>query len=68
MYQEIRSMSDNENRKTQRKQTLQNNRDLDRTDNDEDYQLSRKIKNEIKNKKQQIEEEESWEYWKEYYK
>jgi hypothetical protein len=61
-------MSDNENRKTQRKQTLQNNRDLDRTDNDEDYQLSRKIKNEIKNKKQQIEEEESWEYWKEYYK
>jgi hypothetical protein len=61
-------MSDNENRKTQRKQTLQNNRDLDRIDNDEDYQLSRKIKNEIKNKKQQIEEEESWEYWKEYYK
>lgn len=61
-------MSDNENRKTQRKQTLQNNRQLDRSDNDEDYQLSRKIKQEIKNKKQQIEDEENWEYWKEYYK
>lgn len=63
-------MSDNENRKNQRKQTLQNNRHLDRTDNDEDYQLSRKIKQEIKNKKQQIndEDEDNWEYWKEYYK
>lgn len=61
-------MSDNENRKTQRKQTLQNNRQLDRSNNDEDYQLSRKIKQEIKNKKQQIEDEENWEYWKEYYK
>jgi hypothetical protein len=61
-------MSDNENRKIQRKQTLQNNRQLDRSDSDEDYQLSRKIKNEIKNKKQQIDDEENWEYWKEYYK
>lgn len=63
-------MSDNENRKNQRKQTLQNNRHLDRVDNDEDYQLSRKIKQEIKNKKQQLqdEDEDNWEYWKEYYK
>lgn len=61
-------MSDNENRKNQRKQTLQNNKSLDRKDSDEDYQLSRKIKQEIKNKKRQIDDEENWEYWKEYYK
>lgn len=61
-------MSDNENRKNQRKQNLQNNRQLDRTFGDEEYQLSRKIKHEIKSKKQQIEDEENWEYWKEYYK
>lgn len=61
-------MSDNENRKTQRKQNLQNSRNLDKDYNDEDYQLSRKIKQQIKNKKQEIEDEENWEYWKEYYK
>ena len=61
-------MNDNDNRKSQRKQTLQNNRQLDRDKADEDYQLSRKIKQEIKNKKQQMEDEETWEYWKEYYK
>lgn len=61
-------MNDNDNRKSQRKQTLQNNRQLDRDKADEDHQLSRKIKQEIKNKKQQMEDEETWEYWKEYYK
>ena len=64
------SMSDNENRKNQRKQTIQNNRSLDRTNKDDDYQLSRKIKQEIKNKKEQLQDEDddNWEYWKEYYK
>lgn len=63
-------MSDNENRKNQRKQTIQNNRSLDRTNKDDDYQLSRKIKQEIKNKKEQLQDEDddNWEYWKEYYK
>lgn len=66
------SMSDNENRKNQRKQTIQNNRNLDRTNKDDDYQLSRKIKQEIKNKKEHLQDEDedddNWEYWKEYYK
>jgi hypothetical protein len=65
-------MSDNENRKNQRKQTIQNNRNLDRTNKDDDYQLSRKIKQEIKNKKEHLQDEDedddNWEYWKEYYK
>jgi len=61
-------MSDNEDRKIQRKQNLQNNRHLNRSESDEDYIRYKKIKQEIKNKKQEIDDEENWEYWKEYYK
>lgn len=61
-------MNDNEDRKIQRKQNLQNNRHLSRPENDEEYIRYKKIKQEIKNKKQEIDDEENWEYWKEYYK
>lgn len=58
--------NEEKDRKLARKQSIINKK-LQKSFDYDMYEDARKQKHEIKNKKQQIEEEE-WEYWKNYYK
>ncbi len=55
-----------EDRKLQRKLNLKN-KDVDKHPIDENYRQYKKQKHNIKEKKEDLDQED-WEYWKEYYK
>jgi hypothetical protein len=58
---------DIEDRKTYRKTKIeQKNKHFKKVE--EEYQKNKFFKKELKNKMQEIEDEETWEYWKDMYK
>ena len=59
-------MMNSDDRKIQRKQNLDKKVD-DKKTYSEEYRQYKKQKNEIKSKKQDLEQED-WEFWKDYYK
>lgn len=63
-------MNDQNERKLHRKNKLEKKSRFldDQIDKDENYRAGKHLKKEMKEKKQEIEDEENWEYWKEYYK
>jgi hypothetical protein len=54
-------------RKSFRRETLEN-KNLDKKEKNEDSLRNHAIKKELKNRMRDLEEEELWEEWKEYYK
>lgn len=54
-------------RKTFRRETIEN-KNLDKKEKNEDNLRNSALKKEFKNKVRNLEEEELWEEWKEYYK
>lgn len=54
-------------RKNSRRENIEN-RNLDRKEKNEEFLRKSALKKELKNKMRDIEEEELWEEWKDYYK
>lgn len=63
-------MNDQNDRKLHRKNKLEKKTRLSYETNEQDdnYRVGKHLKKEMQDKKQEIEDEENWEYWKEYYK
>jgi hypothetical protein len=60
-------MHDNTDRKTHRKSKIEQKNKYHKK-NDEEYKKNKHIKHELKNKKQEMDDEETWGYWKDIYK
>lgn len=60
-------MNDNVDRKSYRKTNIEQ-KNKHQKKSDEDYQRNKFIKHELKNRKQEMDDEETWEYWKDIYK
>lgn len=57
-----------EDRKTYRKQKIAESKSLDKTRSDEEHKIAKKLKHQIKHRKQELDDEENWEYWKDFYR
>jgi formylmethanofuran dehydrogenase subunit E len=64
---ETSKMYDNVDRKSYRKSKMEQ-KNKHHKKNDEEYRKDKSIKHDLKNKKQEMDDEETWEYWKDVYK
>jgi len=55
-----------EDRKTQRKKTIEDNKALNKKENAEEFRIKQKIKHDLKQKLHEIEDEELLEEWSKY--